>query len=135
MGPFKILGVVGDGKMAYRLELPAHMGKIHPVFHVSLLEPYHENKWEGRVQELPPLEEIEGKLEYEVEEILDSKIVRGKLKYLVNWVGYGPEEHTWEDVKNVENAKKKVVAFHRAHSERPSSDDLPQWQRVLPHRR
>ena len=84
MGPFKILGVVGDGKMAYRLELPARMGKIHPVFHVSLLEPYHENKWEGRVQEPPPPEEIEGELEYEVEEILDSKIVRGKLKYLVN---------------------------------------------------
>ena len=87
------------------------------------------------MQELSPLEEIKGELEYEVEEILDSKIVRGKLKYLVNWVGYGPEERTWENVKNVENVKEKVAAFHRAHPERPSSDDLPQQRRVLPHRR
>ena len=74
------------------MELSAHIGKIYPVFHVSLLEPYHENKWEGRVQEPSPPEEIEGELEYEVEKILDLKIVRGKLKYLVNWVRYELKE-------------------------------------------
>ena len=84
MGPFNVLGIIGDSKLAYKLELPRRMRQIHPVFHVSLLEPYRENQWEGRVQPAPPPEEIEGELEYEVKEILDSKIVRGKLKYLVN---------------------------------------------------
>ena len=92
MGPFKILDIVGEGKLAYKLELPERMHQIHPVFHVSLLEPYHENHWEGQVQPPPPPDEIEGELEYEVREVLNSKIVRGKLKYLVDWVGYGPEE-------------------------------------------
>ena len=37
IGPFKVKKTVG--KRAYQLELPPQM-KIHPVFHVSLLEPY-----------------------------------------------------------------------------------------------
>ena len=135
MGPFNVLGIIGDSKLAYKLELPRHMRQIHPVFHVSLLEPYRENQWEGRVQPAPPPEEIEGELEYEVKGILDSKIVRGKLKYLVDWIGYGPEERTWEPVEAVENAQEEVVAFHRAHPDRPSLDDLRQQRRVPPRRR
>jgi hypothetical protein len=124
MGPFKILDIVGDGKLAYRLELPERMKKVHPVFHVSLLESYRENKWEGRVQPPPPPDEIEGELEYEVEEVLDSKVVRGRLQYLVDWVGYGPEERTWESAGAVENAQEKVAAFHRAYPDRPSPTNL-----------
>jgi hypothetical protein len=135
MGPFRILEIVGDGKPAYRLELPAQMGQIHPVFHASLLEPHHENPWEGRIQTPPPPQEVEGELEYEVEAILDSKLTRGKLMYLVDWVGYGQEERTWEPAENVEHAEQAVADFHRAHPERPSRRDLPaRRQRSAPNR-
>ena len=40
-GPFPILGKVG--KVSYRVKLPPRL-KIHPVFHVSYLKPYHEDK-------------------------------------------------------------------------------------------
>ena len=40
-GPFPILGRVG--KVSYKIELPPRL-KIHPVFHVSNLSPYHEDK-------------------------------------------------------------------------------------------
>ena len=40
-GLFPILGKVG--KVSYRVELPPRL-KIHPVFHLSYLKPYHENK-------------------------------------------------------------------------------------------
>jgi hypothetical protein len=40
LGPFKITKLVS--LVAYQLELPPQF-KIHNVFHVSLLEPYHEN--------------------------------------------------------------------------------------------
>ena len=118
LGPFRILEIVGDGKLAYRLELPAQMGRTHPVFHASLLEPHRENPWVGRVQEPPPPDEVEGELEYEVQEILDSKLARGKLMYLVDWVGYGPEERTWEPVENVERAEEAVTHLHQAYPQR-----------------
>jgi len=124
MGPFQVLEVVGDGKLAYKLELPLPMRRLHPVFHVSLLEPYRENVLPGRVQEPPPPVEVEGEVEYEVAAILDSKIERGKLKYLVDWVNYGPEERTWEPVENVENSPDAIAAFHRAYPLRPSPQDV-----------
>jgi hypothetical protein len=34
--PFKIIKKVG--KVAYKLEMPEHMQRIHPMFHVSLLK-------------------------------------------------------------------------------------------------
>ncbi|KAK2991421.1 hypothetical protein RJ640_019067 [Escallonia rubra] len=40
-GPFPIVAKVG--KVSYRLELPPKL-KIHPVFHVSLLKPHHNDK-------------------------------------------------------------------------------------------
>jgi hypothetical protein len=125
MGPFRIEEIVGEGKLAYRLHLSPQM-RIHPVFHVSLLEPYRENRFAGRTQEPPPPDEVEGELEYEVKEILDSKIVRGKLKYLVDWVGYRPDERTWESVENVQHAVDVVTEFHQRYPNRPSSSDLPQ---------
>ena len=124
-GPFRILEAVGSGNLAFRLELPASMGKIHSVFHVSLLEPYRESSWAERLQEPPPPVEVEGELEYEVHEILDSKMERRRLFYLVDWVGYGPEERTWELATNVKHAEDAVVNFHRAYPQRPSPRDIP----------
>jgi hypothetical protein len=38
IGPFQILECIGQ--QTYRLELPLTITQLHPVFHVSLLEPY-----------------------------------------------------------------------------------------------
>ena len=46
LGPFPVIGRIGT--LAYRLELPSSI-KIHPVFHVSLLEPHNPNTFPGRV--------------------------------------------------------------------------------------
>ena len=105
IGPFTILGRVG--KVAYRLDLPESMSRIHPVFHVSKLKPY---KASGRVQPPPVPIEIEGELEYEVECILDKRINkrsrrRDSVEYLVKWLGYGHEHNSWEPAKAVANAQ------------------------------
>ena len=45
LGPFTIIECIGT--QAYRLELPKSM-KIHPVFHVVLLERYKQSDIPGR---------------------------------------------------------------------------------------
>ena len=71
-GPFKIL--VQRGNLAYKLQI-SDRWKIHPVFHVSLLEPYRTSIRPAREQ--PPMEpeEIVGDLEWEVEKIVKSEII------------------------------------------------------------
>ena len=42
MGPYKILAKIGSS--AYKLDFPPSM-KIHNNIHISLLEPYEDNKF------------------------------------------------------------------------------------------
>lgn len=115
LGPFKILQAVGT--RSFKLELPTSMSRLHPVFHVSLLEPYHENTIPDRVAPPPPPVEIDGEMEWEVEAILDSKRQRNKVVYLVEWKGY--PQKTWEPPENVENAPDLVAAFHARYPDKP----------------
>ena len=84
-GPYPIIEKIGT--QAYRLQLPPSM-KIHPVFHISLLDRYTENDIPGRIQPPPPPVIIKNQIEYEVEDILDSKFLRKRLFYLIKWKGY-----------------------------------------------
>jgi transposase InsO family protein len=70
-GPFPIEAVVSSH--AYRLTLPDTM-KVHPVFHVSLLEPAPNNPFPGQRSPPPPPVVVEGEEEYEVEDVLDSRL-------------------------------------------------------------
>ena len=104
--------------MAYRLELPPTM-KVHPIFHVSLLEPYQESIFLRRVQSPPPSIEIENHDEYEVDKILDSRRRWAKLDYFVHWSGYDINEQTWEPTENLVNALEKVHEFLQRYPYKP----------------
>lgn len=71
------------------LKLPPLLGKVHPVFHCSLLKlvtnPHDSNTYLGPVSGT----------HYEVEEILDSKYHKGNLNYLVKWKGYPDTDASW----------------------------------------
>jgi len=117
-GPFEVIAKVGA--QSYTLRLPESMRGIHPVFHVSMLEPAQLNTIPGRiVLPLPPIE-IEGDLNYKISEILDSKLdCRRKacqLQYLVCWTGYEgtDKEKSWILATKVE-ADELLDAFHTAY--------------------
>ena len=87
IGPFKV--VAKKGPVTYELQLPSAL-KIHPVFHVSLLKPYHRN---GAYQPPPlPLSVDEQGPLFEVEAVLKFR-PRSK-RYLIQWKGYGKEHNT-----------------------------------------
>ena len=74
LGPFEILAQ--HGSHSYTLQLPDSIRGVHPIFHVSMLEPAMPNEIPNQVSSPPPPIEVQGELEYEITEVLDSKIDR-----------------------------------------------------------
>lgn len=105
LGPFKIEKRVG--KNAYRLRLPAKYGRIHPTFHVSLLEEYRMR--DGCVTPEPV--DIEGDEEWEVEQVMDARTKAGEQHFLVRWKGFSEAEDTWEPRENLAHASEKLREF------------------------
>jgi hypothetical protein len=99
-GPFSIVRVLSP--ITYELRLPAQW-KLHPVFHVDLLTPYHETEFHGANYDKPPPDLINGEEEYKVERIVASRCFgRGrKLQYLVKWKGYPDAENQWVDKEDM----------------------------------
>jgi len=80
-----------------------------------------------------PPEIVEGEPEYEVKEVLDSKIRGRKVWYFVDWVGYRPEERTWEPADHLSHAEDAVAAYHLRHPQRPSPADIMNPRRSSAH--
>ena len=122
LGPFEILAKAGSH--SYTLRLPDTFRGVHPVFHVSMLEPATPNEIPNRVQTPPPPVDVQGELEYEIAEVTDSKIDRRrscKLLYLVRWLGYEntDEEFSWLPATELEHAKELISDFHSAYPVKP----------------
>jgi hypothetical protein len=118
LGPYLVLEKIGSH--AFKLSLP-HTMRIHPVFHINLLQKCHPDPHGRDPPQPPPIITEEGEEEYEVEEILDSKWKgRGKNKkiwYLIKWVGYDAGSNSWEPVDNVGNAEEAIQDFHKKFPE------------------
>ena len=122
LGPFEILAKAGSH--SFTLRLPDTIRGVHPVFHVSMLEPATPNEIPNRVQPPPQPIDVQGELEYEIAEVLDSKIDRRrscKLLYLVRWLGYEntDEEFSWLPATELEHAKELTADFHSAYPDKP----------------
>ena len=97
IGPFEIISRVGP--VAYKLQLPIELNKVHPVFHVSNLK-----KCLSDETLVIPLDEIElnENLNFVEEpvEIMDREVKRTKQSRIpivkVRWNAKRGPEFTWE---------------------------------------
>ncbi|KAK5775707.1 hypothetical protein PVK06_043639 [Gossypium arboreum] len=97
IGPYRIIKRIGP--VAYQLELPPELDRIHDVFHVSMLRQYRFDP-----THIVPVAEIEVQSDLTFEEepvqILDHdvKVLRRRSVPLVKvlWRNHGKEEATWE---------------------------------------
>jgi len=129
IGPFKILAKIGTS--AHKLGLPLSMA-IHNTFHISLLEPYQDNRFPSQIKEPPPPMQIEGEDEYELDEIIDSRLHYHQLQYRAKWKGYSPEhDKVWYPAENLNNAEHTVQRFHRRYPGKPGVDTRHDQQIVL----
>ncbi|XP_050125654.1 uncharacterized protein LOC126602859 [Malus sylvestris] len=87
------------GEVAYRLELPLELSKVHNVFHVSMLIKYVSDP--SHVIPPQPLE-INPYLTYDEEPVMildwKDKILLNKTIHMVKvlWKNHSIEEATWE---------------------------------------
>ena len=101
------------------------MHTIHPVFHVSQLEPAMPNTIPNWSQPPPPPVEVDGEPEYEITEILDLKLDQRRwqcpLLYLVRWAGYeGTDEETsWLVATELSHATDLLTDYHCAYLTKP----------------
>jgi len=125
IGSYPVLEKVGS--RAYKLDLPATV-KIHPVFHISLLEPTASTEPIPRYQQPPPPPVIiQEQQESEVEKILDSRRHRNQIEYQVKWTGFHDSDHTWYPAHNFENSPGLIHQFHEEYTEKPAPQN---WQYV-----
>ncbi len=110
LGPYKILEKVSP--VTYKIEFPKNI-KIHPIIHVSELEPYYEDNFKRKKEPPPPIK-INDEEEYEVEEILDKRKHYGKIQYLIKWKGYPLSEASWEPETNL-NCPELLKEFNKAN--------------------
>lgn len=112
MGPFEVERVVNP--VTYRLKLPASL-KIHPVFHVSLLQPWRvDSEFPGHQSALtrpPPVDPAENR--FKVDRLLDKRVDGRRVFYLVRWEGYGPEDDLWEPASHIDNDL--IADFEASH--------------------
>lgn len=110
IGPFPIRKVINP--VTVELELPPRLGKVHPVFHASLLKPAigirEPHTWPGPVA---------GE-QYEIRDIMDSRYSKGTLKYLVRWRGYPDSEASWVRCNDV-LAPRLIRRFHKTYPHKP----------------
>jgi hypothetical protein len=131
-GPFKITKKIGRNSVELDM---SHRSRVHPVWHVSMIEPIEEDK-SGRPKPRVEPEEIEGETEWEVEEIVDSRIVarreKDNLEYRAKWLGFDDndkERYSWGPASWYKNAEDKVEEFHLANPEAVGPDEEEDWQR------
>jgi hypothetical protein len=98
-------------RMLMKLELPRDL-RIHPVHHVSLLDPVAEDPLPGQKVTPPSPAEVNGNQEYQVEQVDDSRMYQNQLQYLVRWTAY--DQMTWEPARDIDGLRALDV-FHEEH--------------------
>ncbi|KAK2983048.1 hypothetical protein RJ640_001865 [Escallonia rubra] len=115
-GPLTIVKKIG--KMAYKVDPPHWWScQLHPVFHVSMLKPFHEDTVDpsrGQIRRPGLKPKAAGKRVAEA--ILNDRVITASRKrhqeYLVKWQGYMEEENTWERAADLSSYTDKIEAYH-----------------------
>ncbi|KAJ4749205.1 polyprotein [Rhynchospora pubera] len=103
-GPFKVERRIGT--VAYLLALPPTT-RIHPVFHCSLLKPYHGHA-APHVHDLPNLAEDNHPVHQPIAILARRTILRNGESVpqaLIQWSGLLLEDSSWEDLVNVDQLR------------------------------
>ena len=112
------------GSHAYKLKLPSTW-RIHDVFNVSLLKPWHARTLNSDNPEPPPahaLPDILDDFSVAIEAVTDHKLVytnskrkKKKIMYRVHFQDTAKHDDTWEYLKNIPEVYHPIVSqYHNS---------------------
>ena len=109
--PFKVIWALPTN---CKLQLPKTI-RVHPIFHNSLLKPYHKTQAHGPNFKQPPPEIVRGEEgHYKINKILAARPTRNckSTQYFVHWKGYTNADDSWIPAGELTHAKELVADFH-----------------------
>ena len=117
------------GEVAYKLELPEGLSRVHDVFHVSQLKKCHTEMADMPLRDTVPLEaiQLDSDLTYEEKpvKILEyaSRVIRSKvIKFCkVQWSHHTEDEATWERKEDLLKDHPHLFSSQPESRERDSS--------------
>ncbi|GAU49705.1 hypothetical protein TSUD_182030 [Trifolium subterraneum] len=99
-GPFQIIERIGP--VAYKLKLPEE-SRIHPVFHCSILKPFHGEVEQLNTPIIIPDQERIPDLPLAIISTRHGIEPECRLEVLVQWEGLSPDDTTWEDWEHLKS--------------------------------
>ncbi|MBW0477341.1 hypothetical protein O181_017056 [Austropuccinia psidii MF-1] len=122
LGPLELFKKIKSH--AYHLKLTLQWKSVHPVFHVSWLEPVKKSTIPNKHQLPPPPVLEKEKKEWEVAQVLDSKLKKGKLWYLVEWKEFNQdsERTSLEKASSLKNSPDVVKDFNYFQPDKPGTN-------------
>ncbi|KAF7336487.1 Transposon Tf2-12 polyprotein [Mycena sanguinolenta] len=119
LGPYPIECAVGT--RAFKLRLPSYLSRLHPVFHISLLEPYNDPSEFHPHADPQPFELLpDDDPATRVAAILDARKTGRRFEYLVHFTGASEDEDAWVPLSDIpRTADELLERFHRRHPRAP----------------
>jgi hypothetical protein len=94
---------------------------VHPVFHVSLLQPYPADAVLRPAAPMPLLLDEEGDW-YEIDAVLATRLSHGRRQYLVKWKGQDEIHNEWRNEADVAEVAVQEFWAQRAERALPDAD-------------
>ena len=91
--------------------------KIHPVFHVSKLKPFHEDEEDAeRGQSSRAATAVTTSFDKDIREIISHREIRRRgvppyIEYFVRWKGLPDSESSWESEDHLWQFKQKIEEY------------------------
>jgi hypothetical protein len=122
IGPYEI--IEKRGKSSYLLKLPSLLKRLHPVFHVSLLEPFLDPSIIVDRSSHPVAKRVELSPDTitnpEISTILDSRKIGRRYDYLIHWKDQLTTEDSWIPFAEISTSLyPQLEQFHRRNPSRP----------------
>jgi hypothetical protein len=124
LGPYRIIRKIGA--CSYHLQLPSYLSRLHPVFHVSLLEPYKDpSEFHPHADPTPFELLVDNDPALSIHSIQDCRKVGHRYEYLIHFKNSSNSEDAWIPLSDIPTTYNELLErYHRRHPRAPKPHSI-----------